>query len=186
MGYQELIESLRQKARERIEELQREAETEVKDYREKTLSEFEAFSEEYLNSVRKTAESEVSSMLLQARKESGIIKILAMQRLSERLYRIASENLSTLRRKDYEETFRRLVDELPSLRWSRLKVAPPDREMAERYFPEIAIEVDTGMRGGIIAETEDGITINNTLEKRLERLWPELLPEILKEIEIEK
>lgn len=186
MGYQELIESLRQKARQRIEELQREAEKEVKEYREKAFSEFEALRKEYLNSVRGSAESEVSSILLEARKEAGIIKTLAMQRLSERLYRIAEENLSTLRNKDYEGVFRRLVDELPALRWSRIKVAPSDKGMAERYFPGVDIEVDEEITGGIIAETEDGITINNTLEKRLERLWPELLPEILKEIRIEK
>ncbi|MFN3740028.1 MAG: V-type ATP synthase subunit E [Thermodesulfovibrionales bacterium] len=186
MGYQELIESLREKARSRIEALQREAEEEVKKYRERAFSEFEAFMEEYLNSVRRTAESEISSILLEAKKEAGIIKTLAMQRLSERLYRSAVEGLSILRSKGYEEVFRRLVDELPSLRWSRLKVAPSDRGMAEKYFPEVDIEVDKEITGGIIAETEDGITINNTLEKRLERLWPELLPEILKEIMIEE
>lgn len=186
MGYQELIESLRQKAKSRIEELQREAEKEVNDYREKTFSEFEAFREEYLNSVKRRVESEVSSILLQARKEAGIIKTLAMQRLSERLYRIAEENLSMLRSKGYEEVFRRFINELPSLRWTRIMVAPPDRALAEKYFSEVEIEEDKDIRGGIIAETEDGITINNTLEKRLERLWPELLPEILREIRIEK
>lgn len=186
MGYQELIESLRQKAQSRIEELQKEAEKEVEDYRERAFSEFEAYRQEYLNSVKREAESEVSSILLEAKEEAGIIKTLAMQRLSERLYRIAEKALSALRNKEYEGVFKRLVDELPSLRWSRLKVAPPDRELAERYFPEADIEADEEITGGIIVETEDGIIIDNSLEKRLERLWPEVLPEILKEIKIEK
>ncbi len=184
MGYQELIESLRQKAQSRIEELQRQAEKEVRDYEERALSEFEAFREGYLNSVKREVESEVSSMLLEARKEAGIIKTLAMQRLSERLYRIAVEALSTLRGKGYEEVFRRLVDELPSLRWSLIKVALPDRGLAEEYFPGAEIEIDQEISGGFIAETE-GIIINNTFEKRLERLWPELLPEILREIRVD-
>lgn len=185
MGYQELIESLKQKAQERIEELRKEAEREIKHYRERTFSEFESFRKEYLASVKSIAESEVSSILFEAKKQAGIIRNLSIKRLSERLYEIARENLKCLRQRGYDEKFKKLAEELPPLRWSKIKVAHSDKGLAERYFPEALIEIHNGITGGLIAETEDGVTVDNTLDKRLERLWPEILPEILKEVNIE-
>ncbi|MCX7793985.1 MAG: V-type ATP synthase subunit E [Thermodesulfovibrionales bacterium] len=186
MGYQELIESLKEKAKERIEALRKDGEQEIEKYREKALSEFEKFRIEYLNHVRQVEESEVSSLVLEAKKQAGIIRNMTMHRLAERIYNIARESLLSLRKEGYEDFFENIVRELPPMRWSRIKVNPLDRKLAEVYFPDVEIVEDASIIGGLVAESTEGITVDNTFIKRLERLWPEILPEILREIKIEK
>lgn len=186
MGYQELIESLRKKAEERIEEARRQAHDEVLRYREKVFSEFEDFKKQYLKEVESNALREIYYEISMAKRQAYLLKNMAIHRLSDRLKAIAKRCLREMREKgdinDYERIFEKLTRELPSAKWARVWIAPADRELARRFFPYAEILSDPGITGGLRVETDDGITVDNTLEKRLERVWPEILPEILKEL----
>jgi V/A-type H+-transporting ATPase subunit E len=182
MGYQELIESLRKRSLEDLKALEEEARREIESYRERLFSEFEEKRKESIRKAEERVLKEVSSLLFKAKREAQTLRTIAMKELSERLYKVARDSLNELRSVGYEETFERLVMEIPSFKWSRVYVNPSDEEIARRYFPSALILKDQGISGGLRVESEDGINIDNTFEKRLERLWPEILPEILKEV----
>jgi len=182
MGYQELIVSLRKRSLEDLKALEEEARREVESYRERLFSEFELKRKEILNKAEERALKEVSSILFTAKRESQTLRSMAMNKLSERLYRLARDSLKELRSEDYEEVFESLVREIPSFKWSRVYVNPSDEELAKRYFPDTLILKDKAISGGLRVESEEGVIVDNTFEKRLERLWPEILPEILKEV----
>ena len=60
---------------------------------------------------------------------------------------------------------------------------PDDAAGARRIFPQADIVADDGIGGGLVASGADGgMTVINTLAKRLERLWPRLAPEILRDV----
>lgn len=186
MGYPELIEALKQRSQERLRELETEALRVVDSYRKKALSEFDVLRNQYLQSVRERVRKEVSSSLFEAKKEAKYIRTVARNNLAGRLLRIAEEVLKEFRDERYEEIFKELIEELPPLRWTVIRVNPLDRGLAGRYFPDAKILEDDTIVGGLVVETEDGIRVDNTFHKRLERLWLEVLPHILREVKIEK
>ena len=73
--------------------------------------------------------------------------------------------------------------ELPAAEWSTLTVHPDDHDRAQDCFPELKIDCDPKVGGGLIATTADGeVRVDNTLFCRLARAWPDLLPQLVKEL----
>jgi V/A-type H+-transporting ATPase subunit E len=94
---------------------------------------------------------------------------------------LASNQLPWLREHSGKGLFSTLAAELPSVRWSVVRIHKDDIDLARAAFPEAQVEGDSGITSGLIAQSEDGsMQVINTLEKRLERAWPQLLPELFR------
>ena len=103
--------------------------------------------------------------------------------LAERLLQLARLELPQLCARDRELLFDALAGELPACRWQCVRVNPADAILAQKRFPDAAIETDLGISSGMEVVGEDGrIAVSNTLETRLAIAWPDLLPGLIAEL----
>jgi vacuolar-type H+-ATPase subunit E/Vma4 len=180
MGCDELIQALRKEAEEKTREIWVLAEEEAGRIRADIPVRLEALRQD---DEAGRSSDEAYRMLLEAETGARVIMLTAYDRLSRRLYSLAASSLLLLREEAYGKIFERLVLELPSFRWQRVRIAPDDSELARKFFPGAEIVTDESITGGMEAEAEEGtIRIVNTFEKRLERLWTEMLPDLLDDI----
>lgn len=181
MGCEELIESLRKEADARVRDIWEEAEEEAGKMRSGVSRRLEALRKD--NAAGIFAGEESAKVLLEADNRARMIRLISEDRLSVRLYSLASSSLRLLRDQRCEDIFNRLALELPSLAWQRVRVNPGDAGIAIKFFPGADIATDTNITGGMEAEAEEGsVRVLNTLEKRLERSWPQMLPGLLGDI----
>ncbi len=181
MGCEELIESLRKEAEEKVREIWREAEEEAGLIRANVSGRLDAMGRERPD--RKSSEEEVRDILLEAENKARGIRLEAEDKLSARLYCLALSSLGFLREEGYEEIFGKLVSELPSYEWRRVRANPLDFSLAKKYFPEAEITADKDITGGVAVEGREGdVRVINTFEKRLERSWLQMLPDLLGDI----
>jgi V/A-type H+-transporting ATPase subunit E len=181
MGFRELIESLRKEGDEKVLGIWREAEDEAGRIRAAVSLRLGA---ERRQSTAERAGDEMQRRLLQeAETKVRLVRLTSADSLSRRLYTLAVSSLYLLREGQDEDIFEKLVLELPSAEWQRVRVNPADRGIAAKFFPQAHVAADSSITGGMAVETEDGsIRVVNTFEKRLERSWPRLLPELLKDL----
>ncbi len=184
MGCEELIGSLRKEAEEKVREIWSEA--------EKEAGKIETGFSLRLEALRRQGESGISSgedrqkVLLDAGNRARTIRLVSEDRLSARLYVLAVSSLHLLRGEGYEDIFRRLALEIPSVEWHSVKVNHDDLDLAKKFFSDTEIVAGGNITGGLEAEAEEGrVRVANTFEKRLERAWPQLLPGLIADIKRE-
>lgn len=182
MGYEELIEAIKEEGERKLREIWATAETTAEIIRKEAESRVTALRMEYDERLNVEVEKKRSLILKEAVREAYQIRLKAQEKLSERLFSTAVGLLSVLRRERYKEVFEALFNEIPHSRWVTVRVNPDDILIAESCFKGADIIVDSSITGGFVVENSEGNIIINTFEKRLERLWPEILPEILKTI----
>lgn len=181
MGCEELIESLRKEGEEKTREIWKEAEAEAGKMRAAVSLRLETLQQD--NAAGRTTAEGSRKVLLEAETRARLIRLTSENNLSARLYSLAAASIGLLREKSSEDIFNRLVHELPSAKWQRVRVNPDDSGLAEKAFAGAEVVADKDITGGMEAETEEGnVRVVNTLEKRLERLWPQMLPDLLADI----
>jgi V/A-type H+-transporting ATPase subunit E len=181
MGCEELIESLRKEAEAKTREIWKEAEEEAGKIKAAVSLRLEAPERD--NAAERASEEGARKVLLEAETRARMIRLTSEDSLSARLYSLASASLGLLRGERYEDIFGRLVMELPSAGWQRVRVNPDDSGLAKKSFPGAEIVADKNIAGGMETEAEEGsVRVVNTFEKRLERSWPQMLPDLLADI----
>lgn len=181
MGSEELIESLRKEADDKIREIRREAEKEAERIRADISLRLEALKQD--NAAGKSSEEESAKVILDAQNRARIISLTSEESLSARLYSLAVSSLRIMRQQRYEDIFQKLVLELPSSVWQKVRINPDDTELAKKFIPDAEMITDSNIAGGMEVEAEGGsVRIVNTLEKRLERSWHLMLPALIDDI----
>jgi vacuolar-type H+-ATPase subunit E/Vma4 len=186
MGYRELITHLRKEGEEKIQQLWLEAESKAEDIRKVAFKNAEDVRNEHRKKQTRSAGKQAESVIFDADKTAGKIRLTAQKDLADRMFNLARSVLKELRDAKYEEIFTGLAGEIPGSDWSEIRVHPDDTRLAGRYFPDAAILAESSMTGGLEALGNDGKTrIINTFEKRLEKVWDDMLPLLMKDIKKE-
>lgn len=183
MAYDKLIESLYNEGEDKIRLIREGSDSEKEKIKREASEKIRCIFEEHSRALSVLIKEKTDSIISDARNRAGDIKLASEHHLSDRLYGLAFNSLGFLRDEGYSGIFKRIAEELPAIRWQRVRVNPNDRETAKKYFPDAEIKADSSITGGIDADAEDGrIRIVNTFEKRLERGWTDMLPEIIRDV----
>lgn len=186
MGYEKLIEALRQEGAEKIAAIRREAEEQGEVVKREAAEKTAALGEEFARRQEEECAAIRREVLAEAVRETRQERLAAEHALAVRLLELARQALPDLRNQ-HPELFSGLAGELPPAEWEKVKVNLADEEAARRLFPDARVEPDEAVAGGVEAVAAGGkLRVANTLEKRLERGWPELLPRILADIRKEQ
>ena len=183
MGYRELVSHLQKEGEEKIQQLwadvKKQAEQVRSDAANRTSEIRNAFEKE--QSIKAGVQAE--TIISQSRSKARSLQLSAELALAERLYETSRSLLSTLRDDTYSDVFDNICREIPKSDWSVVKVHPQDEAMAKSFFPDVRIETDENISGGLSVIGNRGKTaVVNTFEKRLEKVWEEILPLIMKDI----
>lgn len=183
MSHSALIDDLRARGEQQIAAMRQQVREEIDGLRAKAdhrLTEAETHCQLVADQSRETVRRK---MAVTAQRQASAIATRAEQGLNSRLYALAKALLNGLPGTKRAELFTRLAEEITAGDWQTIIVHPEDTPVARQLFPQAEIVPDGEITGGLVASTADGgITVINTLDKRLERLWPELLPEILRDV----
>lgn len=183
MGQNELEAALRREGDEKIHEIWQQVENQAEVLRNETSAVIDR--QQQTEKARLAAEvaTVLQSARTDARQKVQRQRLLAENRLVERLKLLAGPILETLAIQGGQELFMSLADEIPDHNWTRVLVNPRDFELATSRFPTAEIVPTEEIRGGLKVENQEGrIVIVNSLEKRLEHLWADLLPQIFREL----
>ncbi|MDT8419614.1 MAG: V-type ATP synthase subunit E [Desulfuromonadales bacterium] len=185
MGQHELEAALRREGDEKIHDIWRQAEQQAEALRGNTSAELDRQQ----RAAKMRLEKEMSAVLDAARtaaiQKTQRNRLLAENRLVERLKQLAGSIIGQLAIQGGEKLFMALADEIPEHEWRRVMVNPRDFALAKSRFPAAEVVPTEEIGGGLKVESQEGrIVIVNSLEKRLEHLWPELLPEIFRDIRL--
>ncbi|QEM67283.1 hypothetical protein FO488_03355 [Geobacter sp. FeAm09] len=180
MGYHELVASLRREGEERVAAIRTAAATEGDRIRGDAAAQLQALRDDYARRRADAIAAAAGKLAAEGRRRAERIRLQAESSLAERLYAVARASLAELRGDDYAGHFARLVGELLPCPWETVWVNPADVPLARRHFPQVRIEADDAISGGLRVTGEGGrLTIDNTFEKRLERCWPELVSQVV-------
>ncbi len=183
MSSKELIESLRRVGDEKIRLIRQEAEQEAKSLRTAASRRIEELRKHHAEELTAAEGEETRRALAEAGNRARALRLAAETELSDRLYAIALSSLHRLRDAGYPAVFEKLVLELPSFPWKRVRVHPMDIDLARRYFPDAEIAPAETISGGVDVTVMDAtIRVINTFEKRVERAWSELLPAMVEDV----
>lgn len=186
MGLEELIKTLRTNQQSKIDEIWQATKAEAASLQEQTSGAIAGMTESHTDSLVCSCQKSIRTIISEATSRAREIRLMALESLRNSLYEAAVKQLRSLRNDDYEQIFEKLVQELPSQNWETIVVHPQDVNIAKNFFNTCDIQADPSISGGMIAlSAEGGITVNNTLEKRLERNWSSLFPTIAREMEKE-
>jgi len=183
MSHSALIDNLRTRGEQQIAALRRQAREEI----DGLLAEAAHRLAEAENSCRLTVaqrrEPIRRRMAVTAQRQASALATRGEQELNRRLYALAQALLNELQGEAGAEIFAGLAGEIPAGEWRTVTVHPEDMATARHFFPQAEVVADGGIIGGLVASSAGGgVTVINTLEKRLERLWPLLAPEILRDV----
>lgn len=184
MSHQDLIAALHAQGTEKADQMRRQAEEEEARLAVEAKERLDTLEEE--EKLAKLAEEERlrAATVVRTRLEARRLLAAARCHLAERLTALAQDCLSTLRDRQYETTFARLIDEIPSENWSQVRLHPDDAALARKFLPTTPMVEDETIVGGFELTSADGLLrIANTLNKRLEKIWPSLLPKIVEQAE---
>lgn len=180
MGRRELLEALHREGQETLAAIidngaaaEAELRSQIEERRARLRREHEQECEQLCRDRKRM-------ILDKAAREAALIRLRAEHALALRLQECARLTLQHLPSNDAERLFAALAAELPEIPWATISTSPGDTLRAAACFPDAAILSDPAISGGLKAATSDqSLTVDNTLEKRLERLWPDLLPPLL-------
>lgn len=180
MGESELKIALRREGELLIRDFWEAAETGVVQRREAIDAELEQLRDQADRASQAELAGLRSTLLFEARARAMQCRLHAETAMQERLLKLARESLTELGGTERVELWQALLRELPSSVWTRVRVHPLDRSMAEDSFPEAIIDCDEAISAGmIVSDAEDMVRIDNTLNCRLMRVWPDLVPKLL-------
>lgn len=183
MGYEKLIETLRQEGAEKAAAIRKEAEAEGEVSKRKTAEKTATLREEFARRQEEECAAIRREILAEAVREGRQQRLAAEHELAVRLLDLARQALPVLRDERSEGLFASLAGELPQTGWERVRVNPADLEAARPLFPDAEIEPDETVAGGVeVASAGGKLRVVNTLRKRLERAWPELLSRLMADI----
>ena len=183
MGVDALIASLRTHHQQQIGEIWQEAEAQAAVLQKKADDDINDTRADFDSRLAAASASEEESIQHQLRDRKRQLLLQAEQRLAARLKKQAEQLLDRLRDQEYDHVFKKLVAELPERKWEQVRVNPADVILARTCLPQVPVEPDTTITGGLVAAADrETVQVDNTLEKRLEKIWPELLPEMVGEI----
>jgi len=184
LGLEELLNSLRENEHKQIDDIWKTANKEADSLRSQVAEALDAVTKKHAEQLAAACHKSTGLIFLEAENKAQSQKLLAYQALERAARRAADRELSSLRTRNYQAVFTRLVRELPGCRWEKILVNPADQELAAKFFAPDIILPDPDISGGLLAFAKGGkIMIDNTFEKRLERIWPEIFPAIIKKIE---
>jgi V/A-type H+-transporting ATPase subunit E len=183
MSQHELMAALRQEGEAKIAVLWHDAEAKAEALREKNAGKLAEFETEVRGVTGEKLALIRRPILARAAATAQRLVLVAEDGVAQRLRILAEEFLPLMREDDYPETFAALVAELPPALWTRVTLHPDDLARGAASFPGAVPCLDSAINGGVAAETAGGgISVVNTLDKRLERAWPEILPVLMKEV----
>jgi vacuolar-type H+-ATPase subunit E/Vma4 len=183
MGYRELIGALHEEGEEKIRAIRQETERETGEIREEAARKIREINEGYEQTLSAMLTVQTKDILLDAEREARTTLLASEKALSERLFALSLETLPELRDGTSFDILDALAEELPAHDWQRIRVAPDDREEAQRRFPGSEIIPDPSIIGGLDVTDRGGrIRVINTLEMRFARLWEEMLPELIRDV----
>lgn len=178
-----LIQDLQQKSGDRIAKTWREAESAAVALREAKAKELQAAEQIFARQMEDRAQITAGSIIRQAEIAALQIEDDGRRDLADRLYRLALQQLESIRRDDYDNIFKGLVAELPEAPWQEVRVSPMDMDLAQGLFPGAKIISDPGIIGGFEAATDNrSFRVASTLRGRLEKVWPFVLPVLMQEL----
>jgi len=183
VGVDALIASLRGHQQQQIAEIWQEAEARAAVMQKKGDDDINDIRADFDNRLAAASTIEEESIQYQLRDRKRQLCLQAEQRLAARLKKQAEQLLDRLRDQEYDRVFKKLVAELPERKWEKVRVNPADATLAWTCLPQVPVEPDTTIIGGLVAAADrDAVQVDNTFEKRLEKIWPVLLPEMVGEI----
>ena len=183
MGEQELKKALQREGEESARAFWKQAEAIVEARRKDVDAELEQLRSESNRKLQADIDELRGKLLFAAHTESRNSRLLAESAVAERLHSLAQQLLPKLSEASRDKLWEAYCTELPAAEWSTLTVHPDDHDRAQESFPELKIDRDSKVGGGMIATSADGeIRVDNTLFCRLERAWPDLLPQLIKEL----
>jgi len=184
MGESELKKALQREGEALARVHWQDAENAVKSRRSEIEAQIEQLRSETDRKLQADIEELRGKLLFAALTESRKCRLLAEADLAERLYSLAQQLLHELISSSREDLWQTFCAELPTANWSTLIVHPEDHTRAQQSFPEMKIDSDPKIGGGMIATSADGeVRVDNTLTCRLARAWPDLLPKLMKELQ---
>lgn len=183
MAESELIKALRQRGEERIKNLWEEAQNEAGRLRDEMNGRLNKVRSDIHRHLGRQSEQRKDIALLDARTEAQRLQLENERQLVERCLRLAKEELSALAERERRALLRKLAEETPNADWRSVRVSPEDTDVAKECFTNVEIVPDSTIGAGFVVANEDErIVVDNTLETRLYRAWPQLLPELLNAI----
>jgi vacuolar-type H+-ATPase subunit E/Vma4 len=183
MSHSALIDDLRTRGEQQINAIRQKAREEIEGLRADAAHRLAEEDNNYRLTAEQTREAVRRRMAVAAQRRASVIATQAEQELDHRLYALARGLMTGLLTGNRAALFVTLAREIPAGDWRSVAVHPDDVASARQIFPQADIVADDEMAGGLIASSADGgMTVINTLAKRLERLWPRLAPEILRDV----
>jgi len=177
MGYRDLIIHIQKEGEEKIRQLWSDVERKAEHIRKQAFHRAEAIRNAYKEEQRSNAREQEETIISDARRKAGAIRLSAEKDLAERLYDLSLSLLDTLRNDTYKDVFISLCSEIPASDWSKVRVNPRDEAPARGFFPDARLVKDDSIFGGMaVMSSEEKILVINTLEKRLEKAWEDILP----------
>jgi vacuolar-type H+-ATPase subunit E/Vma4 len=182
MGYRELIGALHEEGEEKIRAIRKETDEEAGEIRKEAARRIGEMKEEYGRTLSGMLAEQTKDILLDAEREARTTLLASEKALSERLYALSLQTLPALRERSVD-ILDALAQELPPHDWQCIRVAPDDREEAQRRFPGSEVVPDPSIIGGLDVTDRDGrMRVINTLEMRFARLWEEMLPKLIGDV----
>jgi vacuolar-type H+-ATPase subunit E/Vma4 len=180
MSRERLTESLLNKSDVRARTIWQEAEQRASRYRREAEESCADRRQEAVTRIESVLKQQLDRLSSRTEKRLRRTRLLAEERFSQQLRRLAVEQLAVLSTEQRSRSLRQLAAELPKLDWRQINVHPADRQQAAKLFAACIIDTDPSLLGGLIAATSDNaIRVNNSLSGRLEQAWPKLCGSVL-------
>jgi len=183
MSRAELLNALERQQEEEIKQLRREAHDRVVTLRKEAAARLR-MARRNMHVLRHQAVDDLRQKQLRGHEVEWRNELSAHRwDLAATCKELAERLLPRLWSQHREELLAKMTSALPDLDWSRLLVARDDIESVDALFPNIPVEGDDRLTGGLIAECRArGLVVDCSLTTCLERLWPTLLPQLMEDI----
>ena len=183
MAKEKLLQALKRQACAEILQLRHEAAERSHQLRKEYAQRLRLFRNELKQSYQQTAQLDVRTESLRFRQQQNLELSQHRWGLSEQLRPLANEILLDLWKQNQPDFFKKLLSELPDLRWDSIQVADHDLELARNLRKELPFIGTTKITGGLIAECNNrGLVIDSSLSTLTDHLWPELIPTLLERV----
>ena len=183
MGETELKIALQQEGASHIRAIWQEAEAVVEKRRRMIDTELEQLRDETDRHLQAELADLRSSLLFEAQVQAMACRLRAEDAVGVQLLALAETMLRDLAGAERTRLWSTLAAELPASPWATLTVHPEDQDLARQAFPDVTIQADETLAGGLVASNADAtVTIDNSLSCRLRRAWPDLLPKLMADL----
>jgi vacuolar-type H+-ATPase subunit E/Vma4 len=182
MGASELKIALQREGEEQVCAFWQAAEEKVAKRRQELKEEQEQLRLEAERQLQSEVSRRGNSLLAESWRKAMASRLHAEALLDKRLQGLAAQLLTELAEKNREALWQALCAELPPAEWGKITVSLASQALAVRDFPTSEIEIDDAIVGGLVATSNSGVKVDNSLGCRLRRAWPDLLPQLVSEL----